>query len=296
MLSLPISAAGDDNTSLRDDASISRFLYTDTGDAQDRSKGGVDQPSKAIKSTNNDGLETPRSGSPRPTTAGLRSPTSLMNSSMDGSYPSRRSAENVVEDLRGNVLREMKEKEALLTKYETLSRQHIQLEDRLAKKSAEAPREVDLSQNEDHKQLLLSFEALGKEHREVKEQLMRKDGEMARKEQEMAKKTDELRAAAETQQINSRQSTEDPNQMEEQVSNARLLIRHHEEENERLRKQNLELRQGTSMPHQINGVTSDSDLKAEMANLSADVQNWILNNFRKYKLGESIVTSLGSNF
>lgn len=280
---------GDDTASLVDDEGISRFLSTRKGDTRDRPKGGASRQFAETQTTNNDGLETPRSGSPRQTVAGFRSPNSMANASIDGSYPMRRSAESVVEDLRENVLREMKEKEALLTKYEALSKQHIHLEDLLAKKNAEIPKKEDLSQHADHKQLLLKFEALSMEHREIRDQLAKKD-------EEMAKKEEEIRTTAVTNHNEAQESTRDSKHVEEQITNAHTLIRHHEEESDRLRKQNLQLREGTTVSPQVNGVTNDSDLKVEMGNLNAEVQNWILVNYRKFKLGQLCLIFPYNNF
>ena len=271
MLSLPLSMTGTDSSSLRDDEGISQFLSNENQNSPTILKDSPQRP-LTVKNANDDGLETPRSGSPKPSAAGLRSPTSTMNSPIDGSHLSRRSAESVVGDLRENVLREMKEKEVLLSKYEALSRQHTQLEDRLARKPAEAPKQQDLSQNEDYKRLLSKHEALSAQNRELQEQL--------------AKKEEEIRATGQANDQDPSRSTEDPKHMEDQLSNARGLIKSHEQENERLRRHNHELQQGIPVPNRVDGVTTDGDLKGEMGKLALDIQSWILNNFRKYKLGE----------
>ena len=172
----------------------------------------------------------------------------------------------MVSDLRESVFREMKEKEALLTRYESLSRKHLELERQMSKIDEEP------DHHEDHERLSTDHAALQREHAQLKDR-------MAMMEKEAAS-----RSAVEDNEQAKAGSTEDPDGYSERLANAHTSIKNHEEQNARLRKQNLLLLQSGVNAENGDHPDGEEKLCKDMDNLAFDIQNWILNNFRKYKL------------
>lgn len=172
----------------------------------------------------------------------------------------------MVSDLRESVFREMKEKEALLNRYESLSRKHLELEKQVSKIDEEP------DHHDDRERLSRDHAALQREHARLKDT-------MANMEQEAANGS----AVQDNEQAKAG-SAEDPDGYSERLATAHTLIKNHEEQNARLRKQNLQLQQGGARAGDGHHSSREEELCTDMDGLAFDIQNWILNNFRKYKL------------